>query len=133
MLRGASGPKSSSSQTAVWSHLVADRLGDHQRGGRSKDEAVMIGRDRRLKQVERAGDIDVNESLGWETYDVRLVQRAGVNDRLDTVVREDALDVAPFCDRGNHPCVRTWRHILPDNIVSASLKFRCKGSSQPTR
>ena len=39
----------------------ADRLGDHQRGRRGEDEAVVARRDRRFEQVARAVDIDLDE------------------------------------------------------------------------
>jgi hypothetical protein len=45
---------------------------------------------RRLEQGERAGDVDVDEALRRHPRDIRLVQCAGMDDRLDAVLREDA-------------------------------------------
>ena len=66
----------------------ADCLGDHQRGGRGEDEAVDAGRARRLEQVQRAGDVDVDEGLRRIADDVGLVQRAGMDDGVDRLLLE---------------------------------------------
>ena len=80
----------------------ANRLGDHQRGGRGEDEAADAGRARRLEQVQRAGDVDVDEGLGRIADDVGLVQRAGMDDGVDRLLLEQPLDEQPLGDRADH-------------------------------
>ena len=48
-----------------------------------KTNRLTPGRDRLLEQVERAGDVGVDEVLAGVRADVRLVQRRRVDDRVD--------------------------------------------------
>ena len=50
-----------------------------------EDEALDARRDRLLEQVQRAGDVRVDELLAAVRADVRLVQRRRVQDRVDAV------------------------------------------------
>ena len=45
-----------------------------------------------LEQVQGPGDIGVDEGPGRMAGDVRLVKRAGVDDRLDAMFAEDPVD-----------------------------------------
>ena len=99
MLRGASGPKSSSSQAAARraARLAgADRVGDHQRGGRGEDEAVVA----RPRPPPRAGcgcrsTLTSEKACFRVADDVRLVQRAGMDHRLDAVLARRSGRPAP--------------------------------------
>ena len=58
----------------------------------------MAGRDRSLEQVQGPGDIGVDEGLRRVTCDVGLVESAGMNDGLDAMIGEGAVDEAAVGD-----------------------------------
>ena len=92
MLRGASGPKSSSSQKArvapparparIASEIISEVV-------EVKTKRSLPGRGRGLEQVARALDVDRAKALLGIADDVGLVQRAGVDHRLDAALGED--------------------------------------------
>ena len=57
--------------------------------------------DRRLQQIERARDIDVDKGLRRKARDIGLVQRAGMDHRLDRMIGKDSLDDSAIRDRSD--------------------------------
>ena len=105
---------------------LADLLGDHQRGGRGEDEAVdrRARRRRLLQQVERALDVGRDELRGVVRRDMRLVQRAGMDD-------------APGCD-GRGSILRTRSRSATEPTMSVCRRrhrieadHRVAGALQP--
>src|SRR5258708_4922005 len=64
-----------------------DFVRDNQRWRGGEDKAVVPCRNCRLEQIERARDIDVDKSGRGITRDIRLMERPGMDHRLDAVVR----------------------------------------------
>jgi hypothetical protein len=98
--------------------LVADGLGDHQGGGGGEDEAVGPGRAGRPQQVQRAGDIDVDEGLGIEADDIGLVQGAAVDDGVDGVLGEGPLDQGAVGDAAQNDRVGAGGDVEADDPVA---------------
>ncbi len=104
MLRGRERPDALVEPDGGLARLGADRLADHQRGRGGENEARPDG-GRFLQEVQSACDIGVDEGLRGVAGDVGLVQRAGVDDRLEAMLAKEpreeravggrALDVGP--------------------------------------
>ncbi len=110
-----------------------DGLGDHQRGGGGEDEASYALGHGLLQQVQRAGDIDVHESLAVEALDVRLVQGARMDHRLDRVVADDLADQRPVGDRADHRRLGRGHDVEPGHCVASGAQGRPQGPPQPAR
>jgi hypothetical protein len=70
---------------------------------------------RLLQQVERAGDVGVNEVLSAMGGDMRLVQRGRMEDRLHAV--HAAPHAGPVDDRADVGRVRRWRKVEAHDLV----------------
>jgi hypothetical protein len=110
-----------------------ERRRHHQRGGRGEDEAVVARRGRRLEEVESAGHVDVDERLGRVADDVGLVQRAGVDRRLDALFGEGAVDQRPVRDRSDQVGVGSGRDVEPGDMVARLPQPRCQETAEPAR
>src|SRR6476620_1369329 len=75
--------------------------GENLKANVGEDKALMPRGDRRLQQIERARDIDVDKGLRLEARDIRLVQRAGMDHRLDRMIGKDPLDDSAVRDRSD--------------------------------
>ncbi len=113
--------------------FVADRLADHQRGGRGEDEAVVPRRHRRFEQVQRAGHIGVDERLARITGDVRLVQRAAMDHRLDAIIREGPIDQRPIGNGAHNLGIRARRDVEADDLMPRLAQHRREEPSEPSR
>ena len=109
----------------------ADRLGDHQRGGRGEQEAVVAGGDRGFEQIAGALDIDLMEGRFGVADDVRLVQRAGVDHRLDAMLAEQPVDQGPVRDRAEHVGVGARRDVEPGHRVAGGAQPRGEEPAEP--
>ncbi len=93
----------------------------------------MPGGDSGFQQVQRAGDIGVDKSLSWITDDIRLMQRAGMNNRLWMVFGKDAIDQRTVRDRPQNPRIRAVRDIEADDIMTEGTEARRQKSPKPAR
>lgn len=112
---------------------LADRVRDHQRGGRGEDETIGFRRHRRLEQVERAADIDVDERLARITHDVGLVQRPGVDDGLEAMFGEEAVDERAVGDASDHIGARAARDVEADDLMAVRAQQRGEIAAEPAR
>jgi hypothetical protein len=105
----------------------------HQRGGGGEHEARVPGLGGRFQQVERAGHVDVDESLPRKAGDVRLVERAAVDHRLDAVMRDRLEHEAPVGHRPDDRGRRARRHVEPDDFVPPRFQQRREVPAEPAR
>jgi len=73
----------------------ADRLRDHQRRRRGEDETTDAARHGRIAQVQRPLHIGRHEGAILIMLDVRLVQRAAVDDGFNAIVTDSSEDARP--------------------------------------
>ena len=111
--------------------LVPDRLTDHQGGGGGEDEPLDACGAGGLQQVQRPGDIHVDEGLLGIAGDVGLVQRARVDDAVDGVVGEHAGHRVPVGDGGADGGFRAGGGIQADGLVSRAAQVRAQRPPQP--
>ena len=75
--------------------------------------------------------LTVGEGLGRIADDVGLVQRAGVDHRLDAVLGEDAVDQRPIGDRADHVGVRARRDVEADDLMALGAQARREETAEP--
>ena len=88
---------------------------------------------RRLQQVERAGHINLDESLRRNARDVGFMKGAGMDDGLDAVVRAGALYERPISDRPDSLCIGSGRDIEPDHDMTDRAEAGCEEPAEPSR
>jgi hypothetical protein len=91
------------------------------------------GLGRGFEQIERAGDVDVDKGLHREARDIWFVQRAGMDDGFDAVVREDSLDQRPVRDRSDDLRVGARRNIEAGDAMTGRAQPRREETAKPTR
>ena len=90
-----------------------ERAPERARGAR-EDEAPHARGHRLLEQVERAGDVRVDEVLPTVRADVRLVERGGMEDGLHA--GHAAAHECAVGDRADRARVRGIEHVEPDDV-----------------
>ena len=111
--------------------FLSNRAPNHERRGGRKHETIVLGGDRRLEQIQRPGDVHVDERLRGIPRDVRLVKRARVHDRLHAMVREDRKDRRAIGDRSDHVRLRATRHVEADHRVARFAEHGGKVTPEP--
>ena len=95
-------------------------------GGAGVDEGADAGRDGLLQQVERAGDVGVDEVLPAVGGDVRLVQGGGVEHPLDA--GRGAADRVAIRYRAGCRGKRAGGDVEAGNLVAGSRRVRTNAS-----
>ena len=112
--------------------FLPDRLRYHQRGRRSQHEPVVPRFHRRPQQVQRAGDIDVDERLRGDARDIWLMKRACVDHGLDAMLAESALHNRRICDGTNDLRIRSAHDIEAGHAMAGRPKARRQEPAQPS-
>ena len=91
----------------------------------------MAGGDGRLQQVQRSRHVDIDKGFFRKARDVRLVQGAGMDHRLDAVIRKSPLDHGPVRDRSDDIGRFARDHVKPDDAMAGRSQFWRQEASQP--
>src|SRR6516162_731462 len=108
-----------------------DRIRDHQRSRRRKDESVVAGGGG-LQQVERPGHVDINKGARVIVRDVWLVESRGMDNRFDAIIRKGPLDHRSVCHRADDLSVGTWRDVQTDRDMPGSVQSRSEKPAKPS-
>ncbi len=90
-------------------------------------------RDACLQQVQRARDIDIDKSLRRVSDDIGLVQRARMDDRLDTSIRKNLHHQQAVGDRSDDVSMSARCRVQPDHLMPRRLQPRRDMPPQPAR
>ena len=96
-----------------------------------EDEPARPGRDGLLEQVQRAGNVRLDELHAPVRPHVRLVQRRGVHDRVHA--RHASLHGVAVDDRPDHRRLRRREHVKADDLVALVAQYARQSFAQMSR
>jgi hypothetical protein len=86
---------------------------------------------RHAQQVERAGDVHIDERLGRVAGDIRLVQGAGMDHGVHSMVGKGTLHPRTIRDRADDLRIRPGCDIKADDRVASGPEAGCEEPAQP--
>ena len=91
----------------------------------------MPGGDGGFQQVQRAGDVHIDKSLPGKSGDVRLVERAGMDDGLNAMAADHRVDKGAIGHSADLLSVWSRRNIKARDLMALCCQHRGEVAAEP--